>query len=304
MAPLAIIVANLFTYILPLGVIETRFGLSTSSLVSLVLFHAGLKAQAPLAGVLTLADRIMIGCYLMVLSSLLLSSLLITLHFTTTKDGSPHPMGRSLARTIFENTRLLGPLLSLLLFFGATVAHLPTTLLVGASAALLLGCCLLTTLRSLLGRYLPHLPRPTPSRASHSGARYRRMAQPDSAPIVTPNTALGLTALGLAAPSPEYSTPDGAERSRRSPPETTTRCDTRPMTPLPEEPIAWAASHAVPSADSLARPADRTRPTTAPTPATGTGAGTGAGAGIRLECSGAHECHETELAVAEGFGRQ
>ena len=51
MAPLAIIVANLFTYILPLGVIETRFGLSTSSLVSL--FHAGLKAQAPLAGVLT-----------------------------------------------------------------------------------------------------------------------------------------------------------------------------------------------------------------------------------------------------------
>jgi len=116
MAPLTIMVANLFSYILPPAAFETRFSLSTSSLISLVLFHAGLKAQTPLAGVLTLADRIMIGAYASVLISLLLSSLLITLSHTTNRSGEPHPMAVSLASIIFENTRLLGPLLSALLF--------------------------------------------------------------------------------------------------------------------------------------------------------------------------------------------
>ena len=154
MAPLTIMVANLFSYIMPPAAIETRFGLSTSSLVSLVLFHAGLKAQTPLAGVLTLADRIMIGAYASVLVSILFSSLIIVLHMTTNDNDEPHPRARIAARVIFENTRLLMPLLSVLIFFGAFIAHFPMPVLIAATAAVLCGCCLFTCARYWLARFL------------------------------------------------------------------------------------------------------------------------------------------------------
>ena len=42
---------------------ETRMSIVQSGLVALVLYHAGLKSQVPLAAVLTLADRVLLVLY-------------------------------------------------------------------------------------------------------------------------------------------------------------------------------------------------------------------------------------------------
>mmetsp|Transcript_13785 Transcript_13785/g.27738 ORF Transcript_13785/g.27738 Transcript_13785/m.27738 type:complete len:248 (+) Transcript_13785:740-1483(+) len=175
MAPLTIMIANMFSYVIPPAAIETRFTLSTSSLVSLVLFHAGLKAQTPLAGVLTLADQLMIGAYLSVLASLLLSALLLTLRFTTTASGEPHLPAQRFATILFESTRLVGPLLSTIFFFGNVVIHAPSAILAATAAALLCICCLLPlTRRCLGGQVHMHMPWEAVKRGA-AGRRYMRV---------------------------------------------------------------------------------------------------------------------------------
>lgn len=261
--------ANLFSYIMPPAAIETRFGLSTSSLVSLVLFHAGLKAQTPLAGVFTLADRIMIGAYISVLASLLLSSVLITLYLTTTTTGEPHPTARAVAMTIFENTRLLGPLLSVFLFLGAFTAHLPPLALAASSVSLLGGCGLLTGARYWLARYLrdkggtPRAPRagrppvitsPLPMRQQRG---YARVGEPDASAsdIIGDHPVLEMTPLPPPADeSPQRADPVAAKASLLVP--ATTTCTSQgchEATPRQADQSGYAVDQSGLSSD---RPAD------------------------------------------------
>ena len=46
LAPTGIVVINLATYLMPADAIESRFAITNSGLVALVLFHTALKAQA------------------------------------------------------------------------------------------------------------------------------------------------------------------------------------------------------------------------------------------------------------------
>ena len=61
--PLFITFVALATYFISPRAIETRFSICNSGFISLVLFHATLKSQTPIAGVLTMADDFMLGCY-------------------------------------------------------------------------------------------------------------------------------------------------------------------------------------------------------------------------------------------------
>lgn len=110
MAPVFIMFVNLGTYLIPPKAIETRFSLSNSGLVALVLFHAGLKGQTPLTGVLTFADNVMIGCYLVLLISFVISAIILTLRF------EERPIA---AQVMFEWCRVLGPVYSILAFYGS-----------------------------------------------------------------------------------------------------------------------------------------------------------------------------------------
>ncbi|KAL1503015.1 hypothetical protein AB1Y20_011084 [Prymnesium parvum] len=129
LAPLIIMIVNLSTYLLPARAIETRFSLCNSGLIGLVLFHAGLKAQTPVAGVLTLADHFMIGLYCVIGVSFLVSTLILSLHYGGNEAG---------AERLFLVTRAAGPSLSLLLFFGIFWSMPPFLLVLIASVLLLL----------------------------------------------------------------------------------------------------------------------------------------------------------------------
>ena len=69
LVPILIMLTNLATYPMRPSAIELRFGVSSSSIVALVLYHGNLKLQMPVTGVLTLADRVMIGCYVAILAA-------------------------------------------------------------------------------------------------------------------------------------------------------------------------------------------------------------------------------------------
>ena len=113
LAPLLIMVVNLSTYLIPAKAIETRFSLANSGLIGLVLFHAGLKAQTPVAGVLTLADKIFIGLYAVIGASFSVSSLMLSLHY----GGRP-----AAANAVFLYMRPIGPALSVFLIFAPLVS--------------------------------------------------------------------------------------------------------------------------------------------------------------------------------------
>jgi hypothetical protein len=110
--PCLIVLGNLFTYPMPPAAIEVRFSLANSMFIGLVLFHSTLKSAAPLAGVLTLADRVMVGAYCVVFSSLIVSLTILTLRHSKSAASHAH------AHTVWVHTRYLGPLLSCLLFYG------------------------------------------------------------------------------------------------------------------------------------------------------------------------------------------
>ena len=50
LAPIFISAINLATYLMPPETCETRMSIVQSGLVALVLYHAGIKSQVPLAG--------------------------------------------------------------------------------------------------------------------------------------------------------------------------------------------------------------------------------------------------------------
>ena len=54
LAPIFISAISLATYLMPPETCETRISIVQSGLVALVLYHAGIKSQVPLAGGLTL----------------------------------------------------------------------------------------------------------------------------------------------------------------------------------------------------------------------------------------------------------
>jgi len=112
LAPIFISVINLATYLMPPVHSETRMSIVQSGIVALVLYHAGLKSQVPLAGVLTLADRVLLVLYGVAGGSFVATSLILTLQF----EGRPRA-----AMLLFRASRLLGPLLSALAF--ATYAN-------------------------------------------------------------------------------------------------------------------------------------------------------------------------------------
>ena len=58
-----------------------------------MLFHAGLKAQTPVAGVLTLADKFMLGLYAVIGVSFLVSALMLSLHFGGHSEQPNLPRG-------------------------------------------------------------------------------------------------------------------------------------------------------------------------------------------------------------------
>jgi len=162
--PIFIMVVNLGAYLIPPQAIETRFSLSNSGLIALVLFHAGLKGQTPLTGVLTTADYVMIGCYFVIGVALVVSALLLTLKF---EGHQAH------AQLLFRVCRPLGPTLSLLLFFGALFPPTPAmTWLSAACAALALG---------VLARIFFHLVSKQLNRRAHPGVElYTRFDSPDA----------------------------------------------------------------------------------------------------------------------------
>ena len=120
MAPVFIMFTNLFTYLIPPRTIESRFSLSSSGLIALVLFHAGLKSQTPLAGVLTAADRVMIACYGVIVASFSSTALILIL----TSEGH-----HNTAQRVFVWLRILGPSLSLFFFTASIFSQLPTNVL-------------------------------------------------------------------------------------------------------------------------------------------------------------------------------
>ena len=81
LAPIFISVINLATYLMPPVHSETRMSIVQSGIVALVLYHAGLKSQVPLAGVLTLADRVLLVLYGVAGGSFVATSLILTLQF-------------------------------------------------------------------------------------------------------------------------------------------------------------------------------------------------------------------------------
>lgn len=74
-----ILIVTLYTYLLPLKDLVTRISVIGSMLVAAVMFHVGLDSQLPVAGVLSLADVFMICLYIVILTAMLLSMLLLRL---------------------------------------------------------------------------------------------------------------------------------------------------------------------------------------------------------------------------------
>mmetsp|Transcript_10634 Transcript_10634/g.34853 ORF Transcript_10634/g.34853 Transcript_10634/m.34853 type:complete len:959 (-) Transcript_10634:117-2993(-) len=139
MAPAFIMVIALVTYSIPPKAVETRFSLANSGLVSLVLFHSGLKSTLPVTGILTKADYLMIACYLALSSSFVITALILSLRF------NEYPRT---AHAVFIWSRILGPFLTILFFLGTEFGQKPSRLpqLFGlafglVATALLLRCC-------------------------------------------------------------------------------------------------------------------------------------------------------------------
>jgi len=113
LAPIFIMCTNLFTYLIPPETVESRFSLSSSAIVALVLFHSGMKTQTPLTGVFTFGDYVIAGCYIAIGVSMLVSASILSLKL----EGKPH-----VALTVFRVFRALGPALSISLFYCAFFA--------------------------------------------------------------------------------------------------------------------------------------------------------------------------------------
>ena len=211
-----------------------------------------------IAGVLTLADRLMIGAYLSVLASLLLSALLLSLRFTHAPSGEPHPTAQRLCTLIFEHTRLLGPLLTIVLFLGFFVGHFPTAVLATITLTLLLVCFAVPLARRyldrVLGNHFMHTPAKPPfaRRATRPGGagRYARVLEESVAEAARHDGAARESAVWspLEPPSAPPPGPAGEEfvsRNSSAGPAgedrlaatTPPRADVVELQPLPEEPL-------------------------------------------------------------------